>query len=121
VAAQFAHIHNVRIYHLEKRGRQFLDGLETFAKGAQPARDELVAALAASEEAMASFLDRIEHLDHVKSWHGGPASFLGYLIAHEAHLRALVILSMRLAGQRLPREVVYNMWNWGQKGRIGDA
>ncbi|MCP4571556.1 MAG: hypothetical protein GY838_04330 [bacterium] len=116
VRAQFAHLHNVRVYHLQRRGKAFLGGLTAFGRGAEPGRGDIVAALAASATAMAAFLAAVEEKGKVSSWHGPPASFLGYLTAHEAHHRALVILTLRLAGAKLSKDVVYGMWNWSKKG-----
>ena len=120
VAAQFAHIHNVRISHLERRGKDFIGKLHSFERGAQPKKSVLVRALTDSEAAIARFLDACATAGKVKSWNGPAASFLGYLIAHEAHHRALVILSMRLSGDKLPRDVSYSIWNWGKKGSLRD-
>ena len=117
VASQFAHIHNVRVSHLERRGSQFAGGLEGFPRGAQPTRDELLAALDASEDAMAELLDWIDGGGgKLSSWNGPPASFLGYLVSHEAHHRGLAIVSMRASGHRVPKEVSYGIWSgWGKK------
>ena len=46
VASQFAHMHNIRVYHLRKRGKAFLGELDTFGRGAEPDRSELTDALA---------------------------------------------------------------------------
>ncbi len=118
VAAQFAHVHNVRIYHLKRRGRRFLGALRPFERSAQPEKPILVSALTDSGSAMCTFLQEAETQGRVPSWHGRPATFLGYLVAHEAHHRALVILSMRISCEKLPREVVQNIWNWGRKGSL---
>lgn len=110
VAAQFAHIHNVRIYHLERRGPAFLGNLEGFARGAQPGKTQLRKALNASAKAVADLLDECEAAGRVKSWKGPPASYLGYFVAHEAHHRALAVVSLRLSGTKLPKDVLYGIW-----------
>ncbi len=58
VAAQLAHIHNVRLYHLNKRGPEFMGKLQTFDRGAQPNRAHLIAALRYSSELWADRLLR---------------------------------------------------------------
>ena len=118
VAAQFAHIHNVRVYHLEKRGKEMLGKLKGFERGAQPGRKDLVETLNRSSGAIANFLVKCGQDNKVRSWNGTPASWLAYLVAHEAHHRALVLVSMRLSGRKLPEELKYNIWNWGKKGGI---
>ena len=118
VAAQFAHIHNVRVYHLEKRGPEFLGKLKSFERGAQPKRSKLISVLKSSSTAISKFIQAGEEANKVKSWSGSPAGWLGYLIAHEAHHRALVTISMRLSGDPLPKDVRYNIWNWNKKGGL---
>ena len=51
----------------------------------------------------------------MKAWKGPPASFLCYLVAHEAHHRGLAMVAMRQCGRKLPQEVVYGQWDWGKK------
>ena len=118
VAAQFAHIHNVRVYHLEKRGKEMLGRLRGFERSAQPGRKELEETLNRSSAAIANLLVKLGQDNKVSSWHGTPASWLTYLVAHEAHHRALVMVSMRLSGRKLPQELKFNIWNWGKKGGI---
>ncbi|MFC1573345.1 hypothetical protein ACFL6M_07080 [Candidatus Eisenbacteria bacterium] len=92
--------------------------LRNIPKGAQPTKARLVTALKASEAAIARFLEEIERAQTVKGWNGPPAGFLGYLIAHEAHHRALAVLSLRLSGKKPARDVIYSVWNWGKKGAL---
>ena len=118
VAAQFAHIHNVRVYQLEKRGKEMLGRLQGFERGAQPGRKTLVETLNRSSAAIANLLVMCGQGNKVKGWHGTPASWLAYLVAHEAHHRALALVSLRMSKRKLPEELKYNIWNWGKKGGI---
>jgi hypothetical protein len=56
VARQFAHLHNNRIWHLEKRAKDLAAGLEKFESKYSPTRQELVQALTESAEAISLFL-----------------------------------------------------------------
>ena len=91
VAAQFAHIHNVRLRWLNHAAPNLVGEVESFPKGAQPTKEELKEALHSSEEIIAWFLEECEASGNVKKWNGSPATFLGYMIAHEAHHRGLTI------------------------------
>jgi hypothetical protein len=115
VAAQFAHIHYVRVRNLQQRGPAFLDGLESFPTGAQPAKGDLVAARASSGQAVAELLGRCEATGSVKSWSGPPSSYLGYLVSHEAHHRALAIVALRLGGHKMPQSVTHDIWYMWRK------
>ena len=116
VAAQFAHVHNVRVYQIGKRGADHLGALAAFPRGAQPTRAQLTKALKASEKAMAKVLTDIEGAGVVKGWKGPPASYLGYLVAHESHHRALVNVCLRMAGIKIPDEAKYGIWDGWRKG-----
>lgn len=115
VASQFAHMHNVRLYQLGRRVKTLPQGLETYGRGATPKKKDVRASLKESEKAMASFLVDCEEAGKVKSWKGGPVTFLGYLLAHEAHHRGLINVSLRLSGTKIPDEIVYGIWqSWNK-------
>lgn len=115
VAAQFAHIHNVRLRWLNHAAPKLVGGIQSFLKGAQPTKEELKQALQASQPIVARFLEECESSGKVKSWNGSPATFLSYMVAHEAHHRALAIVALRICGHKLPSEVIYGQWDWGKK------
>jgi uncharacterized damage-inducible protein DinB len=115
VAAQFAHIHNVRLRWLNHAAPKLTGEVKSFPKGVQPAKAELIAALQASEEIIAAYLEQCESAGEVKYWNGPPATFLSYLVAHEAHHRGLAMVAMRISGHKLPQKVVYGLWDWGKK------
>ncbi len=112
VAAQFAHIHSVRVYHLKGRGPQFLGDLRGFPRGAEPGKSEIKRALKASDKAIEELLAHCEAEGKVKSWGGSPVSYLGYFISHESHHRALAIVALRLSGVKAPKAVLDGLWNW---------
>jgi uncharacterized damage-inducible protein DinB len=115
VAAQLAHIHNVRLRWIEHAAPELAAGAERFPRGAEPTKAQLRKALRASGQAVGRFLEASEETGRVKQWKGSPATFLAYLVAHEAHHRGLAMVAMRLSGHKLPREVVYGQWDWGKK------
>jgi len=115
VAAQFAHVHNVRLRWLNHAAAKLVGDVQSFPKSAQPTKEELQKALRDSEVIVTRFLEECESSGKVKSWNGSPATFLGYMIAHEAHHRALTIVALRISGHKLPSEVIYGQWDWGKK------
>ncbi|MEM7039572.1 MAG: DinB family protein [Bacteroidota bacterium] len=114
VRKQFTHIHNVRHRWLSHSAPKLVD-FEKFDKRTEPTKDELLTALEASGAAIAAFLDQIEEKDKVPSWKGNPASFFGYIVAHEAHHRGLAMVSLRISGHKMPQEVIFGQWDWGKK------
>ena len=118
VAAQFAHMHNVRLRWLNHAATKLVGKVESFPKGAQPTKAELKNALQASEEVIARFLEECEASGEVKYWNGSPATFLSYLVAHEAHHRGLAMVAMRISRRKLPQEVIDGQWQWGKKRNL---
>ena len=115
VAAQFAHVHNVRLRWLRHAAPKVIDNAENFPKGAQPAKAALRKALKASAKLVERFIVECESRKRVKNWNGSPATFLSYLVAHEAHHRGLAMVAIRICGHKLPKEVIYGQWQWGKK------
>ena len=121
VAAQFAHLHYVRVRNLDERGpRESKGKVAAFENRAQPTHRQLVRALQASGRAMTGLFESFAREGKVKSWGEPPESYLGYHCAHEAHHRGLVIVSLRLSGIKLANELRYSLWSrWRKPGGDG--
>jgi len=116
VAAQFAHLHDVRLRWLAHAAPELAKGLAKLGgKDSEPTGRELEQALKTSEAAIARFLEACEQAGKVKAWKGPPETFLAYLVAHEGHHRGLALAALRAAGHKLPQEVVYGLWDWGKR------
>jgi uncharacterized damage-inducible protein DinB len=119
VARQFAHIHDVRLYHLEKRANDLLAGLEKFQSKdtptVSPTKAELKKALRASGAAMERFLvDVLEGAPKRRGLKKGIFTTFGYLIAHESHHRGSILLTLKECGHPLSRDDAYAIWSWDQ-------
>lgn len=113
VAAQFAHVHNIRVSHVKNLAPEHLGELTPFARGAEPGKTELRRALRASSRAIAAIFASCDGASRIKG-----ANLLGYLVAHEAHHRGLALVALRLSGTKLPKDVLYGIWNWSKtRGR----
>ena len=115
VAGQFVHMHNVRVRWMKLSTPDLASKLESFERGAEPTRAQLKKALKASAKVVAKYLDVCEKVGQVKHWDGPTASYLGYLVAHEAHHRGLAMVALRVADLKLDDEVIYGQWQWGKK------
>ena len=115
VAAQFSHMHNVRVWWLEVMAKPLAEGLEAFPRGAEPDKTELRKALVASEKGVAKLFAGADPEGGLKQWNGPPATFLGYLVAHEGHHRGLAMVALRAAGRKPGTEVVQGQWDWGKR------
>jgi uncharacterized damage-inducible protein DinB len=118
VAGQFVHIHNVRLRWLKHMAPDLLGNAKLFPRGSEPTKRQLKAALARSGKLVARFLEECEIAGKVRRWRGPPATFMGYLVAHEAHHRGLAMVAMRMCGRKLPPEIVYGQWQWGKQSNM---
>ncbi len=119
VARQFAHLHDVRVYHLEKRAKDLSKGLTKFqSKGADkviPKKSELKKALTASSAAIETFLgDVLEGAPKRRGFKKGIFTTLGYFIAHESHHRGSILLTLKQSGHKLDNKTAYAIWAWDQ-------
>lgn len=114
VAEQFAHLHNVRLMWLASAAPDLAQGLEKLEKGAALDHAALAAALDASAAAIGALLARgFAPGGKVKGFKPHATAFLGYLIAHEAHHRGQVALTLKQAGHPLDRKTAFGLWEWG--------
>jgi uncharacterized damage-inducible protein DinB len=111
VAAQFAHIHNVRLMWLKASAPDLHEPQSKLEPTAT--KDELAAGLAASAEAIEELTRRGLEEGRVKNFKPHPSAFVGYMVAHEANHRAQVEVALRQAGTPLSDKVCYAMWEWG--------
>ena len=113
VARQFAHMHDVRVWHLQNRAKDLAEGLEVFASKESPDRERVKAALSASCEAVGHFLVAVmagepKRRGLKKGW----LSQLSYFVAHESHHRGSILLTLKQCGHKLDQDVMYAIWDW---------
>ncbi len=115
VAGQFAHMHNVRVWHLQKRAKDLATPLATFETKVSPAKDELREALSASSGAVESFLAGVLSGEPKRrGFKKGIFTTLSYFIAHESHHRGSILLTLKASGHSLDRKAAYAIWGWDQ-------
>lgn len=119
VARQFAHLHDVRFYHLDKRAKDLAEGLVPFqskgAKAVVPTKAQLRNALNASGKAVAVFLgDVLDGVSRRRGFKKGVFTTLAYLIAHESHHRGSILLTLKECGHALDQNARYAIWGWDQ-------
>jgi uncharacterized damage-inducible protein DinB len=115
VAQQLAHLHNVRIGWLEvcspplARQQKKVDAKQTVT------RKLLLERLAASADAVADMLGQsLADGGKLRGFKRGPVVLAGYLIAHDAHHRGNILLTLKLSGHPVAEQVRYGIWEWGR-------
>ena len=113
VVRQLAHLHNVRVWHLESRARDLAKGLVVFATADEPDKEALAAAMSASADAVATFLTRcVTGEGKARPAKKGVITTLAYFVGHEAHHRGNILLTLKQCGHKLDQEAAYAIWDW---------
>ena len=114
-AAQFAHLHNVRLMWLDSAKVQHgLAKLET--KQASHTRavleDALDASAAAMERLVAALLAEGKRMPGFKPH---TPAFVGYLVAHHAYHHGELGIICREAGFPIDKKHAFGIWEWGTR------
>jgi uncharacterized damage-inducible protein DinB len=113
VGEQFAHVHNVRLMWLKAAAPDLLKGLAKIENEQAKDKKVLRKSLADSGKAMGVLLGQSLASGKVKGFKPHAVAFLGYLISHESHHRAQIMLTLKQAGNPVDKKVAYGIWEWG--------
>ena len=114
VGEQLAHLHNVRLMWLKAAQPELLSGVEKIEKE-HIAKKVVLEQLGKSGQAIAEMLESGLREGRIKGFKPHPTAFLGYIIAHEAHHRGQIALSLKQSGHPLDKKVSFGMWEWGSR------
>ena len=115
VAGQFAHVHNNRVWQLDKRAKDLAVGLEIFPPKVSPTKAELNRALKASGRAIEIYLvDVLKGVPKRRGFKRGIFTSLSYLVAHESHHRGNILLTLRSVEKTRDKASRYAIWAWDQ-------
>jgi uncharacterized damage-inducible protein DinB len=113
IASIIAHMHNVRLMWLKASGAA---DIPAKLEPATLSRSQAVSALEASWKALENTLRAsLREGGNVKGFKPDAGSFLGYLVAHDAHHRGQITMLARQLGHPVSQSVMFGMWEWGTR------
>jgi uncharacterized damage-inducible protein DinB len=113
LAAQFAHIHNVRLLWLD--GAKIAHGLDKLAtKGASHERAVLSGALDASASALENLVGELLRTGRrMPGFKPHTSAFVGYLIAHSGYHHGEIGIIAQRSGFPIDKKHSFGLWEWG--------
>jgi uncharacterized damage-inducible protein DinB len=113
VCRQFAHLHNVRIWHLEARAKALAKDARKFETKEEPSRKDLVEALDDSAKRIEELFRRVcEGAPGARAMKRGVVQYLAYFVAHESHHRGSILLTLKQCGHAVDQDTRYAIWDW---------
>lgn len=116
VYQQLVHMHNVRLTWLEIIAKDIWKTCKSLdSKDEKADRKKLRAAFDESGKAIAEFINMSwDSGGKVKSFKTGLIPFISYLMAHEAHHRGNMLLTIKQNGFKIPDALKWGLWEWGK-------
>ncbi|MBE2280584.1 MAG: hypothetical protein IAE91_09345 [Ignavibacteriaceae bacterium] len=115
VKLQFSHLHNVRLYRLQNYAKNFLNGLTEIDKDINFEREFLKSNLENSANAISDWVSySIDNEECIKGFKKGAFNMIAYFIAHEAHHRGNILLTLKQSGVKISQEIKYGIWDWNK-------
>ncbi len=114
-AKQFTHLHNLRLWRLEKVDKELLKGQTKIETAGTIDKALLKKRLSESGAAIAKMIENgIDDGGKIKGFKRGVIPFLGYMISHESHHRGNILLTLKQCGHKIPKDVQFGIWAWNQ-------
>lgn len=113
IGAQLVHMHNNRITWLEHVSKKQFDKSLLLDKNANFNSEDFKAAFNHSAQKIEIVIEESWANDgKLPSFKKGLIPFISYLIAHEAHHRGNILLTVKLSGTKLNDALKWGLWDW---------
>ena len=113
IGHQLAHIYNVRYWHIEKIDKSLIKDSKTVKAEEEKTIEMLRELHAISADWVTQILTKsIKDNKKIAGTKRGIIPYLGNYLAHEAHHRGNILLTLKLSGFKLPNTLKYTIWDW---------
>jgi uncharacterized damage-inducible protein DinB len=115
VGEQFGHIHNVRLMWIKEGDSTLLKGLDKIEREKPITKKLIKDCFLKSNEAIVKMLSTSLAEGKLRGFKPHPVAFLGYLLAHEAHHRGQIMISLKENGHLSDKSLGFALWQWGTR------
>lgn len=114
VGQQMVHMIDVRRFQLEGMDKALVAGLVPITREDGHDRALVRRAFEVSADAVAQVLADAPIGGRIKGFKRGAVAFFGYLVAHDAHHRGNILLTIKESGIQRPESLKYGLWEWNR-------
>jgi uncharacterized damage-inducible protein DinB len=115
VGKQWAHLHDVRMMWLKASAPDLLKGLVKLSDEEALQKKAIAHALIQSGKAIESLFQQAAATGKIKGFKPHATAFLGYLLAHEAHHRGQILITLKQNGHMVDKKIQFGIWEWGAR------
>ncbi len=112
IGEQFVHINNIRSMWINKGGNKVNIKVDKKIANNKKALKE---ALSISGKAMSDYLEKVLIENKIKGYKPHPIAFFAQMIAHEAHHRGQISVTITRNDFKISKSVNFGLWGWNTK------
>lgn len=112
IGEQFVHINNIRSFWIGKVGEKVDLKID---KKYRKDKKHLQKSLNLSAIKMAETLQEVFDKEKISGYKPHPLAFYSQMIAHEAHHRGQIMMTIKRNDLPVPKTLNYGLWNWNNK------